>query len=290
MKNQVILQSKKKFSLRLFKKPWTLPRLLGVLGLIIFSLWFFLDVSFIMDTMLIIFVGLLLLIALIVVIKIKRKPIMAGILLLSVGWFYLFNSLVSIGGLNPILVLTGLFLILGGILAIKRAEKILEIEGKETPRHYRKIQALIVGLCAVLFLVFIMVLAISPSSHSRDYMRNTYRGIDMQQFHIAQEMYYTDMEDEQYFTVSGSVAGTPAIPGYLDVLHDKKIGHSDYVWLDNRNCEPQGQFFCVYATLEKNPLTYYAASEKGNKELDFIPGSIGGVYGIDHCNCWIIEK
>jgi len=47
-----------------------------------------------------------------------------------------------------------------------------------------------------------------------------------------------------------------------------------YGWVPNDaasldNCTPgaQNQCFCVYATLETDPVTYFAASHKGTKEL-----------------------
>lgn len=113
------------------------------------------------------------------------------------------------------------------------------------------------------------------------------RKSDMQRIITAQEIYYG--ANGVYFTAPFSNTGTHTIHGCLDKIHERQENHPDYVWLKNdgdvSNCIT-GEYFCVYATLKQKPFKYYAVSEKFGKELDFIPGSIGGVYGIDHCDCW----
>ena len=118
----------------------------------------------------------------------------------------------------------------------------------------------------------------------------------------AQEMYYR--ANGAYFTSHFSDTGTHTIPNYLDARRDSKHyddngrpydnkDYPNYVWLKNNGDVSgciTGEYFCVYATLKEKPIKYYAASERGMKEVDFIPGSIGGIYGIDHCNCFDTRK
>jgi len=102
------------------------------------------------------------------------------------------------------------------------------------------------------------------------------RKADMRKVVTAQVFY--SLDEEKY--LSGAQRyGTYSIGNYLQELHDPECpqgncnnNYLDYVWLDNTKNEKK---FCVYATLESK--TYFAASEKGVKELDFAPTSI---------DCW----
>lgn len=130
--------------------------------------------------------------------------------------------------------------------------------------------------------------------------RDARRISDMRQLITAQEMYYGDNEayKTQGDTLGNSDNGTPAIGDYLGALNDPQCpggtcgtGATNYKWLHNAvtitDCT-QGQFFCAYATLEKKSTTagntiYFAASEKGTKEID---AAAAPAYGAADCTCF----
>jgi len=119
---------------------------------------------------------------------------------------------------------------------------------------------------------------------ARKKARDAVRKSDMRQIVSGQEMYYGD--NEAYLTNAESTTGTIAIPSYLRILHDP-LCHGgtcnsswtgkDYTWeanntaldcTDNNYDEVSGQWFCVWAELEKNDsacstTTFIAASNKG---------------------------
>ncbi len=141
------------------------------------------------------------------------------------------------------------------------------------------------GFTLIELLVVIAIIGILASivlvslGGARSKARDAQRQSDMRQVVTAQEMYYGDQGS--YFT-NADASGTPAISTYLDALHDPQYPSKDYEWLDNTTCDPAGQAFCVYATLENKrngSTTYFAASEKGTKELYDNPPT-------DGCNCW----
>jgi prepilin-type N-terminal cleavage/methylation domain-containing protein len=131
---------------------------------------------------------------------------------------------------------------------------------------------------------------------ARSKARDAARQSDLHQLLVAQEMYYGD--NAAYFTSGATVGssdnGTPAIGTYLGALNDPQCpGGScgtatNYKWLHNNvditGCT-KGQFFCAFATLENKgtcPTTrYFAASEKGTKEVCDLPG-----YATADCVCF----
>ncbi len=115
--------------------------------------------------------------------------------------------------------------------------------------------------------------------------RDARREADIRQIVSAQEMCYDDANcgggAEQYFThgdcTSDAAGCLPPIGDYLGELDDPlNSGTYVYHWLDNTACPEPGQHFCVYAVLERGG--YFAASEKGTKELTSAPTS--------GCACW----
>lgn len=166
----------------------------------------------------------------------------------------------------------------------------LIIENKSVSSKTKKlIYVLIIAISIILSYIIFQGVVKDMDNSGRWSARNAVRKSDMRQVVTAQEMYYG--EYSKYFTNFFSDTGTPAIPNYLGILRDPKDTkeQNDYIWLDNTNCYSVGEHFCVYATLEaidKNNTKYYVASEQETKEVNFIPGSIGGVYGADHCDCF----
>ncbi len=141
------------------------------------------------------------------------------------------------------------------------------------------------GFTLIELLVVIAIIGILASivlvslGGARSKARDAQRQSDMRQVVSAQEMYYGD--GAGYKTAAGN--GPPAIGDYLDAVTDPQ-GTNPYKWLTNTACDPAGEAFCTYATLEnKGAATttrYFAASEKGTKELldDDVP--------TDGCACW----
>lgn len=109
--------------------------------------------------------------------------------------------------------------------------------------------------------------------YSEEEARDARRKADIRQIITAQEMYYGK---NGYYLKSLSLknGGTPAIPDYLDEMHEGKEGHPDYVWLNNTK-DSSNSKFCVYAELEQGG--YYAGSHKGKKILDSSPKNL---------SCW----
>ena len=101
--------------------------------------------------------------------------------------------------------------------------------------------------------------------------RDSVRMADIRAISTAMGAYYDD--GEAYLT---STTMPTAIGTYLDpVPKDPGAGNPPYGWIDN---SADNQKFCTFATLEHKgncPTTrYFAASEKGTKELCTIPTSL----------------
>lgn len=118
---------------------------------------------------------------------------------------------------------------------------------------------------------------------ARQKARNAARQSDIRQVITAMEMYYSD-NNEAY---SEDDATPTAIGEYLATFPtDPGPGSLAYGWINNcadnvapcaaaavDSCTPgdQNQCFCVYATMETNPVTYFAGSHKGTKTLIAVP-------------------
>ncbi len=136
------------------------------------------------------------------------------------------------------------------------------------------------GFTLIELLVVIAIIGILSSivlvsmGGARSKARDAQRQSDIRQVVTAQEMYYGDQEG--YLTKTGQ-DGIPAISTYLGALNDPQSATNPYKWLDNTTCTPASSTFCAYAKLESGK--YFAASEKGTKELATTTGITG-------CACW----
>jgi type II secretory pathway pseudopilin PulG len=150
----------------------------------------------------------------------------------------------------------------------------------------------ILSVIVVMFFIFPILSSIVLVSMgaARVDARNTARKADMRQVIIAQEMYREI--NGVYVTALKKTNGTQSIKGYLYELNDPKneMGR-EYVWLNNATASvagcDSGEYFCVYATLEgESTDIWYAASEMGTETVTILPGSVGGIYGTEHCTCF----
>jgi len=144
----------------------------------------------------------------------------------------------------------------------------------------KAIHFLIVGLIipAIYIIGILASIVLVSLGGARGKARDAMRQADMRQVATAQEIYYYDGE-KKYVTNVAKTDGTPAIGTYLDALIDPQGATKGYNWLANTTCD---QKFCAYATLENKgtcaTTRYFAASEKGTKELCTAP--------TDGCACF----
>jgi type II secretion system protein G len=147
------------------------------------------------------------------------------------------------------------------------------------------------GFTLIELLVVIAIIGILASivlvslGGARSKARDAQRQSDVRQVTTAQEMYYGD--NESYLTAI-TQDGIPAIGTYLDTLDDPQAPTKHYKWLDNTTCDPAGQAYCTYATLENKgnctSTKYFAASEKGTKEICLQDNDLS--LKTDGCACW----
>ncbi len=127
---------------------------------------------------------------------------------------------------------------------------------------------------------------------ARSKARDAKRMSDIRQIVTAQEMVMGD--DEGYFQAAAQ-DGVPAIVNaaateYFPATNDPQGSSNPYEWLGNNvavSCD-NDQVFCAYAVLEKDSATtgniiYFAASEKGARELDL---AAAPTYGASDCTCY----
>jgi prepilin-type N-terminal cleavage/methylation domain-containing protein len=126
------------------------------------------------------------------------------------------------------------------------------------------------------------VILISYGDAKKD-ARDSQRVGDMQDILGAQNLYYSHND---YFYTNNGLAGIPDISGYLTASSDP--GNGVYAWKDNTGCDPDGEYFCAYATLENSDEcdyeTYIAVSEKGIETI--CEASEGAGFAGSGCGCW----
>jgi len=126
------------------------------------------------------------------------------------------------------------------------------------------------GFTLIELLVVIAIIGILSSivlvsmGGARKTARDGVRKTDMAQIGKAQEMYYG--MTQAYLTAAGPTL--PAAIGDYMLKTPSDPGSNNYVWISN---SADAQQFCVYATLETDPVEYFATSQAGNFECATTP-------------------
>lgn len=113
--------------------------------------------------------------------------------------------------------------------------------------------------------------------------RNVVRTADMRAMITAQMMYYAEHERFHQTTTMPTSIGA----FLLRVPTEEKANHPDYGWLDNSDgsgvtlptgIASHGEVFCMWATLETDPITFVVASHVGVHELAATPTHFGNCF------------
>ena len=146
------------------------------------------------------------------------------------------------------------------------------------------------GFTLIELMVVISVIAILSTivllslDSARKDARDSQRIADMQAVLGSQNLYYSH---NNYFFTDNGTDGVPDVNGYLTASSDPQ--GENYIWEDNTGCDPDGEYFCVYATLEIaaddcDYETYIAVSEKGIETICEESQGLG--FTGTGCNCW----
>lgn len=142
----------------------------------------------------------------------------------------------------------------------------------------------LIELIIVMAVVAIMsVVFLASYNNTRRDARDSQRIADMEIVLGGQNLYYSHND---YFFTDDGLDGIPNINGYLIAPSDP--GEGAYVWKNNTGCDPDGEYFCVYATLEASDEcdhdTYIAVSEKGIERICEASDGVGFLG--TGCGCW----
>ncbi len=134
------------------------------------------------------------------------------------------------------------------------------------------------GFTLIELLVVIAIIGILASivlvslGGARSKARDARRQSDIRQISLAMEMDYDD--GQAYATsgvldadIDGTIDSGANVGTYLDPVPEDPQG-GGYSWIDNST---EVQKYCAYATLETTPVTYFAASHKGTREVTNVP-------------------